>query len=82
MIVTNQLRTALSLALKHNVSSFYTSDSRRQIHKINATYKMGLVQGANFLPTKLGKLSRDENKSGKAFLIVTEENATYHYIVE
>lgn len=83
MIVTNQLRLAQDIAIKHNIKEFYTSDSRRQIHKTSLGDKLYLdeFQVPTFYVAKLGRLTKDVEKKGKAFLVVTEDNSTYHYIV-
>lgn len=78
MVITKQLRLMQELALKNNINTLYTSDSRRK------TYR--LVQcGDTFLPTELGTLKRSMSSEvspltgGNFCLIVTEDNRTYNY---
>lgn len=87
MVVTNQMRLIQQLAAKHGITSFTISDSRRQLFRLTKSesqYAEDLLFffSAAYTPYKLGRLSKDKSKSGKPFLIVTEDNATYHYIVE
>lgn len=80
MIVTNQLRLVKELARENNISEFYISDNRRQLFKLISfdVDFVGNSKGFGYLPIKYGKLKRTEDKSN-SFLVVTENNATYHY---
>jgi hypothetical protein len=87
MIITNQMKKAQELAYKHNINEFYVSDSHRQLFKLT-THQTAynddimLFYSAFYEPNKLGRLSKDLDKTSKPFLVVTEDNTTYHYIVE
>jgi hypothetical protein len=76
MVVTNQLRQIQLLAREHRINEFYASDSRRQIFKAIFSYHGSF----DYHPVKLGRLKRSE--TGNPFLVVQEDNTTYHYIVE
>lgn len=82
MVVTNQLKLMKQLAKLHKQCKIYISDSRRQ------TFRLDLI-GDDYFPTKLGTLKRSMSQSsgglatpGTSFLVVNENNNTYHYIVE
>lgn len=78
MIVTNQIRLIKELAREHNINEFHTSDSKRQLHK-----SIFMSHGSfDYQPFKLGQLTKDPSKEGIPFLVVTEDNATYHYIIK
>lgn len=80
MVETNQLRLIKELSRKHDIPEFHTSDSKRQVHKVIFSYHGDY----DYFPVKLGHLKRLAQKpeNGKSFLVVTEDNSTYYYIVE
>lgn len=87
MVITNQLKLMKQLAKKHNQCTIYTSDSRRQTFRLS-------IDGDKIHSTKLGTLKRsvspngssvekdNSSDTGASFLVVVEDNSTYHYIVE
>lgn len=79
MVDTNQIKLAKELAIKHNVKTFFISDSRRQTFRLD-------LSGDDFSPTMLGTLQRSLSQDGSSlatgtsfFLSVTEDNKTQQY---
>jgi len=88
MVITSQMAQAQQLAVKHNIQEFIISDSRRQMFQLKLkepdNYGLDLYAffGAAYDSNKLGRLSKDLEKKGNPFLVVTEDNTTHHWIVE
>lgn len=80
MVVTKKLKPMKKLAKEFKQDKIYISDSRRSLFSVSI---------GDFSPTKLGTLKRSvltnaagTNTTGGFCLIVSEDNQTYHYVVE
>jgi hypothetical protein len=75
MLITNQMKLIQQLTKKHQIIKFFVSDSHRQLFQVVRDFDYG------FISEKIGSIKKDSTKTGKPFLVVTEDNSTYHYIV-